>query len=534
MKYRIIILLLSCAAFAGISFGQGLPFNQCPPIGLSHSCAVLIVITDDGLTVLSDTTQGTYDGSDDTLIGVQNNSSKTIDSIRLSGGSNPIFGFDGDGICDSSITPHPAGCPFGPTGYEGPGITFNVLGSDSTLGIVVFNNRLAPGTSAYFGLESAIQTVCAPLSVSPLYQYSLPWSTSTYDHTSRTIRAKGCALTSAAMTVNYRATRQGTHFSTNPDDLNDWLNAHGGYNRTGGLYFPMVAVYARNNGIGLYYKVPTGSEDDFTVLNYLCSDDPVTLQVRGPHGTHYVLATGELSVPNATPISDFYINDPGYHNTTLAGYGNTYTGVRAFSNLSSGDPSALVIQAFSPVQLLITDPQGNRVGSDPVTGKKYTEVANGGCITEQIGDDDNPDPNAPPEPENLSCEFSPPLTGNYNVQVIGTGSGPYTLDFVSFDPSGNKITKTFTGTAITNVTTNYKLSYTSTSNAIGIVAQCTGDVNADGAVNSLDLQSIQSSFGLRQGQTGFDPAKDLNRDGVIDIRDLAVVSRNLGCTAQTK
>ena len=163
------------------------------------------------------------------------------------------------------------------------------------------------------------------------------------------------------------------------------------------------------------------------------------LSGKGTPWSHYVLATGELSVPNSTPISNFLINDPGYNQTTLAGYGNTYKGIRPFSNIPSGDPSALVIQAFSPLQILVTDPLGHRVGQDPVTGTTYSEVPNGGCVTEQIGDDDNPAPNAAPEPENLSCEFSQPLIGTYTVQAIGTGSGPFTMDFISVDRAGNEL-----------------------------------------------------------------------------------------------
>ena len=75
-----------------------------------------------------------YDGVEDTLIGVQNNSGRPISSINLASTTASIFGFDQDGICDPSSWPAPTttntppGCPgpqgFGPTGYEGPGTSF--------------------------------------------------------------------------------------------------------------------------------------------------------------------------------------------------------------------------------------------------------------------------------------------------------------------------------------------------------------------------------------------------------------------------
>src|SRR5690348_10606399 len=99
------------------------PFTQCPAIGLDTSCAILIVFNADGtINILSDGTQGPFDGNDDTLIGVQNNSGISIPNMTISG--NNIFGFDGDGLCASSISPRPASCPFGSTGYEGPNTSF--------------------------------------------------------------------------------------------------------------------------------------------------------------------------------------------------------------------------------------------------------------------------------------------------------------------------------------------------------------------------------------------------------------------------
>jgi hypothetical protein len=55
------------------------PFTQCPAIGADTSCGVLLYIDTDGsLKALSDPSQGPYDGSDDTLIGIVNSSSKAV------------------------------------------------------------------------------------------------------------------------------------------------------------------------------------------------------------------------------------------------------------------------------------------------------------------------------------------------------------------------------------------------------------------------------------------------------------------------
>src|ERR1700704_4394515 len=131
------------------------PFSECPPVGLDTSCGTLIVIQPNGTMVgLSDPSQPPY-LTEDTLIGVLNESSSPVKSIPLTGSF--IFGFDEDGLCTAE--PHPSGCPFGPTGYEGPGTSFEV--SNFNEGKVVFEGEgLAAGASAYFSLEEAITIVC--------------------------------------------------------------------------------------------------------------------------------------------------------------------------------------------------------------------------------------------------------------------------------------------------------------------------------------------------------------------------------------
>jgi hypothetical protein len=136
-------------------------FPQCPPVGANDGCAILIVVDANGnVSVQQDPNppnNGPYDGADDTLVGLQNNATFAVASINLSSTTLPIFGFDGDGLC--TVTPGPPGCPsggFGPTGYEGPNNTFSSISTDEMSGTVNFTNAIAPGGSAYFGLEDAL------------------------------------------------------------------------------------------------------------------------------------------------------------------------------------------------------------------------------------------------------------------------------------------------------------------------------------------------------------------------------------------
>lgn len=133
------------------------PFTQCPAIGADSSCGLLLDITSSGVAVLEDPSQGPFDGDDDTLVGVINQSSSPVGSLTLTS-TSPIFEFDGDGICSGDYGEWlgSEGCPYGLTGYEGPGTSFTEISSDYTTGGVVFSGGLAPGATAYFSLEAAL------------------------------------------------------------------------------------------------------------------------------------------------------------------------------------------------------------------------------------------------------------------------------------------------------------------------------------------------------------------------------------------
>ncbi len=176
-------------------------YPQCPAIGCNTGCAYLIVVADTGVTVLNDASQGPYEGHDDMLIGVQNNTTNsTIYSINLSGSEmndgalKGIFNLSdsdihtstpSDGICgywpgtNIHISPAPPttngqSCPFGPTLYEGPNTSFSNIddatnsGVPDSSGTVNFTNGLPPGSSAYFSLEDA-PTDASLITVTPSY-----------------------------------------------------------------------------------------------------------------------------------------------------------------------------------------------------------------------------------------------------------------------------------------------------------------------------------------------------------------------------
>ena len=444
------------------------PFTQCPAIGLDTSCAILLVIEAGGsLRVKTDAGQPPFDGIEDTLIGVVNNSPFPVAAIPLTG-ATAVFDFDGDGLCDSTTPPQ--GCPFGPTGYEGPGVSFTV--NSSTSGAINFSPPLAIGESRYFSLELAIQTLCPDVSVTRLSQGDPGWGCRRYGvytdpqrcaggtsagHTCQTdqdcpgggmccvttcnggtsagqpcqvaqncpgggacagnsIRRWGCNLTSLAMIVNAEGG------SVTPDALNILLRDNGGYDSGSNVKpFQAASIVRSNLSVPLYYHGQgNGSRDDFSLDQFLCNGDPPMLNVPG----HFIVATGQTTT-NA--CNDTYkIADPGFSGrTTLDSYSCTYSSLRLYGH-NPTPPNALYVRAHSPVELLLTDPVGRTTGFVPAGNIFTQDIPQSTYTTEFLANDE--DPSAPSQPEVKIIEVLEPQEGQYTLRVIGTGEGPFTIE----------------------------------------------------------------------------------------------------------
>jgi hypothetical protein len=205
---RMTVFLFSCLALGvaliAPSVSGAATFEQCPHVDKNTGCQFLITVGSSGVQVSEDASQGPYDGEDDTLVGIQNSSTSAISSIPLSA-EEPIFAFDGDGLCEPPEEPRAPGCivlpknpegtanehaneacplefkdcgfplpsgePTGITfadsigeqangdqvsGYEGPTSWFTGISSTSQSGVVNFSPALAPGASTYFALEEKL------------------------------------------------------------------------------------------------------------------------------------------------------------------------------------------------------------------------------------------------------------------------------------------------------------------------------------------------------------------------------------------
>jgi PEP-CTERM motif len=167
--YLMASAILSAATLAGGS-ANAVPTAPCPNINGVTTCNVIITAGPGGSFVTTVPNSNPYDGSDDNLVGIVNNSGSTITQLSFIGSGNGggLFAFDGDGLqfYNSAAGGAPDGSGYG--GRVSSTANFDLTGATDSFtnihtttvfddsGTVVFGGGGIPnGGSAYFSLESA-------------------------------------------------------------------------------------------------------------------------------------------------------------------------------------------------------------------------------------------------------------------------------------------------------------------------------------------------------------------------------------------
>jgi len=304
-----------------------------------------------------------------------------------------------------------------------------------------------------------------------------------------TIQQKGCALTSSAMLLSYLANK-----TVSPQDLNNWLGNNSGYanvtisGQNHGQYtliWEKVAQYARNVlGLQVYYNSTKSARNDTQLNQYLSSGFPVVLAEPG----HFVVATCQnVNVTGFGYNYTYNIADPGHMsrvNLNNTSYNNSYTGMRLFSTVKPPSLGSMTATAHSPVYMTITNPAGE------ITGPNISEIPNSGYSLESLQDDTNPA--APLDPPTPMLDLVMPMNGTYTFDVVGTGSGKYTIDFLFFDNVGNSYPEQLNGTATLGSLDVYDINYT---DATGSHVQITQILSTTESVTNSGLSSSVQSNG---------------------------------------
>ncbi|MEA3187256.1 MAG: hypothetical protein QOD99_1086 [Chthoniobacter sp.] len=121
------------------------------------------------------------------------------------------------------------------------------------------------------------------------------WRSDHLGATDGTLGAEGCAVASAAMVLGSYG------IETNPQRLNNFLTANGGYTEQGWLYWEKAAEFLPGRIEKAYEDLPSFWLIDSNLLRR----NPCIVRIRFPSGTtHFVVIVGKRGF-------DYLIRDPG-------------------------------------------------------------------------------------------------------------------------------------------------------------------------------------------------------------------------------
>lgn len=220
-----------------------------------------------------------------------------------------------------------------------------------------------------------------------------------------------------------------------------------------------VADHGTAEGVSMKFL---GASND--LYNAICQYGPTLVGVHcsNNHAQHWVLAYGR----DANKTTWLILDPNGGLNTTLAArYGNSYCASRVFSGPEHTftTSSGITITFHSPVQLLLTDPQGRRLGTDPIADQSFDEIP--GAYYEAGGLED--DETGEPDDDPTKTLFVPtPAVGDYALGITGTSDGSYNSEFDFYDVNGTLSESTLRNIPITlNQVQRLNFTYSDTAGA---------------------------------------------------------------------
>jgi len=193
------------------------------------------------------------------------------------------------------------------------------------------------------------------------------------------IRECGCAITSAVMIARYYDITETQGSDVNPGEINRWLQSTSGGYQNGDVNWLAIAKYTN---WGIKYEKTDTVTDNYALLDEkLANDQPVIAKADSGRGgvnrQHFFVIDSKLA-------STYGVKDPYWYETStlneitdidsyVRGYGNGFDGLRVYKKGDGIAQSAIMVALGSPAELLITDPQGRKLGKDE-NGVEYKEI----------------------------------------------------------------------------------------------------------------------------------------------------------------
>jgi hypothetical protein len=301
------------------------------------------------------------------------------------------------------------------------------------------------------------------LNVPYFSQNASPWGKQEYDHAKSlgfsdlTMDRWGCAVTSAAMVLNYHNIKQfGNGTAITPGTLNDWLKNYKngyvtGYGSDGSyssINWNAVSILTRdlfNLGKAPYkleYQGLQVAGNNFPSINAQLDSDlenniPDILWVRNASTSgHFVVATGKEG-------SKYFINDPEWDVKTLDSFYSPYMQLGRYVP-SHTDLSYLMFVVNPDVHIMVTAPDGKKTGTQWVNGSTMQEdsIQNAWYGFSPAISNPNKSGNEESLGTGVNMFILPkPTNGEYKIQLTSNRLQPFTLNLLAYDVNGNELAK---------------------------------------------------------------------------------------------
>jgi hypothetical protein len=301
---------------------------------------------------------------------------------------------------------------------------------------------------------------------------STPWAKDIlYDSGSRfgcwTMARGGCVITALAdILASYGMQNLPNGKPVDPGNLNRYL----GLPTNAGTHSRCDLAWA-NAGRALGYTITSykGGSRIPTLDKALDGNHLAIVRIEPKKDeAHYVVVYQKASKNAPNGQADYLIADPFRHSPLPGDYSGK-TLYEAYKKTAADILQVVVVEnkaprpgrswtivAHSPVEMLVTDPNGSQTGFNPATGSTVLDIPESSYGFESGLEDD--EAMEPALPGALHFEQTNLQEGTYKLEVIGTGTGPYELDFgVASGPMDTSM-QTVTGIAEAGQTDTYTVS----------------------------------------------------------------------------
>jgi hypothetical protein len=268
------------------------------------------------------------------------------------------------------------------------------------------------------------------------------WANKKYDHLTAgdtTIGRWGCALTSLAMALTFAG------HTVAPDSLNAFMIANEGFDASAVSWLATVPSFSSG---GLEWVDLPRTNSPAELATAVCSGNPVIVYVPslvttrqdGTPGSHFVLVTGgPREATDSTSLGEFSIVDPNPASgaTTLDPYGSfvlrgypgtgaqqgTLAGNAMIGSVTAADASQRRLQFITVGgTLLVTDPQGRRVGQEAPGGSIISEIP--GALFDRDETPDHHEAAVTTAPQVARVTLPEAASGVYRIDFSATTSIP--------------------------------------------------------------------------------------------------------------